>query len=147
MQMSEAEIVRSYINATNRSSQIDILAQLNACERDKIVYILENAGIAVPKSGRKKEQVAAVKKESVKAEPVKEGTMAAGQDKKGQTAAGLPDIVKQAICKEMCNIQEKIDTIVEQIGYCKEALHEAEEELHQREKELDLLNGYLEGGA
>lgn len=44
MQMTEDEIVRSYRNAKNRNTQITVLAQLNACQKEEIEQILERKG-------------------------------------------------------------------------------------------------------
>ena len=53
MQMSDAEIVRSYKNAKDKRSQVGVLAELNACSKDLIREILSRNGIDAPKPGRK----------------------------------------------------------------------------------------------
>lgn len=45
MQMTEDEIVRSYRNAKNRNTQVTVLAQLNACQKEEIEQILEQKGV------------------------------------------------------------------------------------------------------
>ena len=39
------EIVDMYINAEHKEEQIEILAQLNDCDQDTIIEILNNAGV------------------------------------------------------------------------------------------------------
>ena len=57
MQMTNEEIVESYKNAKEKTTQISILAQLNDCRRSEIKAILDKAGLlgekeAVRKRGR-----------------------------------------------------------------------------------------------
>lgn len=49
MEMSDREIVLSYSQAKRKAPQIGILAQLNACRRDRIVAILERHGVYKPR--------------------------------------------------------------------------------------------------
>ena len=44
MQMSNEDIVKEYRESKNRKGQIQILADLNACDREKIVRILISHG-------------------------------------------------------------------------------------------------------
>ena len=53
MQMTEAEIVRSYQHAENRTKQISILAELNACSKAEIRDIREKNGEEVPHYGNR----------------------------------------------------------------------------------------------
>ena len=53
MQMTEAEIVRSYKKAENRQKQIKILAELNLCEKEDIREILRKHGCEVPACGNR----------------------------------------------------------------------------------------------
>lgn len=53
MQMTEVEIVRSYQHALNRTKQISILADLNACSKAQIRDILEKNGEEVPHYGNR----------------------------------------------------------------------------------------------
>lgn len=41
MQMTDGEIVRSFLESADKKAQVGILAQLNACDEDEIVQILE----------------------------------------------------------------------------------------------------------
>jgi hypothetical protein len=45
MQMTDAQIIRSYRQAKNKYKQITILSQLNACSKKTIKDILEKNGI------------------------------------------------------------------------------------------------------
>ncbi len=47
MEMSEKDIVHSYMMAKNRGDQIKILAELNCCPKEKIMEILRNNGVEV----------------------------------------------------------------------------------------------------
>lgn len=53
MQMTDNEIVRSYQHAQNRTKQISILAELNACSKAQIRDILEKNGEEVPHYGNR----------------------------------------------------------------------------------------------
>lgn len=53
MQMTEAEIVKSYQRAEKKREQIKILAELNACQKQVIRDILEKNGEEVPKTGNR----------------------------------------------------------------------------------------------
>ena len=53
MQMTEAEIVKSYQRAEKKREQIKILAELNACQKQDIRDILEKHGEEVPKTGNR----------------------------------------------------------------------------------------------
>lgn len=53
MQMTDNEIVRSYQHAKNRTKQISILAELNACSKAEIRDILEKNGEEVPHYGNR----------------------------------------------------------------------------------------------
>lgn len=53
MQMTEAEIVKSYQKADKKREQIKILSELNACPKQTIRDILEKHGEEVPKTGNR----------------------------------------------------------------------------------------------
>ena len=53
--MSESEIVASYRQAAKPAAQITVLADLNACSKERIEEILREAGEPLPKKvGRPK---------------------------------------------------------------------------------------------
>lgn len=73
MQMSNEEIVRNYREAKDKAKQLGILAELNACDKQKIKDILTEGGIdyrSFPRS--RKEKAAAPDVKQAKAKPVKE---------------------------------------------------------------------------
>lgn len=85
MQMTEKEICQSYREAKDKKHQIEILADLNATNKDFIKTILERGGEIKPriKAGRK----AAV---------INEDFAAAVDDMTGKRVP-MPDIVKETI--------------------------------------------------
>lgn len=107
MQMSENEIVREYSTAKNKGHQVEILAELNLCSKQKIIDILKANGVSqaeLPRQRKRKEPTAT---EQGTKEPEIENTaesepVAAGREE-------LPEIVKEVICKQMEREQDGID--------------------------------------
>lgn len=89
MEMTEKEICRSYDNAEKKRAQIQILAELNACDPGKIREILMNNGFSF--GGRPKKSVDALMEEAAVFERKKE------TEKVSNEAAELPDIVIEAV--------------------------------------------------
>lgn len=59
MTMTEEEIVRDYRQAKTKQKQIEILAELNACDKAEIKRILTEAGEQLPRNmGRKRNECA-----------------------------------------------------------------------------------------
>ncbi len=125
MQMSNEEIVRNYREAKDKAKQLGILAELNACDKQKIKDILTEGGIdyrSFPRS--RKEKAAAPDVKQAKAKPVKE-KQAAVEKKPVNTQCGgdkptkkeepenrkifIPEIVKQAVTEKMIQVQESMD--------------------------------------
>lgn len=125
MQMSNEEIVRNYREAKDKAKQLGILAELNACDEQKIKDILTEGGIdyrSFPRS--RKEKAAAPDVKQAKAKPVKE-KQAAVEKKPVNTQCGgdkptkkeepedrkifIPEIVKQAVREKMIQVQESMD--------------------------------------
>ena len=125
MQMSNEEIVRNYREAKDKAKQLGILAELNACDEQKIKDILTEGGIdyrTFPRS--RKEKAAAPDVKQAKAKPVKE-KQAAVEKKPVNTQCGgdkptkkeepedrkifIPEIVKQAVTEKMIQVQESMD--------------------------------------
>ncbi len=125
MQMSNEEIVRNYREAKDKAKQLGILAELNACDEQKIKDILTEGGIdyrSFPRS--RKEKAAAPDVKQAKAKPVKE-KQAAVEKKPVNTQCGgdkptkkeepedrkifIPEIVKQAVTEKMIQVQESMD--------------------------------------
>lgn len=155
MQMTIAEIAGSYRRATNQRAQIGILAELNSCDKEEIIKILEGQGIKVKRSGRPKGRKAIEGKEKPQEAAVEEGERseepqgaAVGESEPPDEMKGaavvenqeLPDIVKQAITRELIATQELIDA-------AKADLTEAEEKLKRYEADMEILNRYMRGEA
>ena len=104
MQMSNEDIVKEYRESKNKKGQIQILADLNACEREKIVRILTSHGEMEEKKPKAagKEKVAPVQQDNI--------------------ALVVPEIVKEAISQKMIEIQDTIDL-------CKKKQKESEGQL------------------
>lgn len=70
MQMSNAEIVASYKNSVNRNRQVGVLAELNACDKERIKEILIEGGVPeseLPKKRGPKPKSAAYSKKDTSA--------------------------------------------------------------------------------
>lgn len=125
MRMSNEEIVKNYREAKGKAKQLGILAELNACDEQKIKDILTEGGIdyrSFPRS--RKEKAAAPDVKQAKAKPVKE-KQAAVEKKPVNTQCGgdkptkkeepedrkifIPEIVKQAVTEKMIQVQESMD--------------------------------------
>ena len=113
MQMSNADIVKMYREAKDKKAQIEILADLNACGKEKILDILKDGGVSPaemprnrkkPESDGKSERPVTVSKAQIieKAESKKVRPVAAGKEE-------LPDIVKEVLCRQMEKEQDAID--------------------------------------
>ena len=91
MQMSNEDIVKEYRESKNKKGQIQILADLNACDREKIVRILTSHGAMEEKKPKAagKEKVAPVQQSPI--------------------ALVVPEIVKEALSQKMIELQEAID--------------------------------------
>ena len=59
--MSESEIVASYRQAAKPAAQITVLADLNACSKERIEEILREAGEPLPKKRGRQKQTEGVK--------------------------------------------------------------------------------------
>ena len=114
MQMSNEEIVKEYKESKNKKGQIQILAELNACDKEKIINILISHGML-----EKKKPKAAGKEKVEKVAPVQQDNI----------ALVVPEIVIEALSQKMIELQENIDI-------CKAKQKESEEQ-------LDVLSGYL----
>lgn len=135
MQMTPEEIGSSYRRAVNQNAQITILADLNCCSKEEIINILEEQGYTVrkPKKKAKKEGPAEEKK-----------TFEPAQLKEVKL---LPEAVRRAITREMCETQDLIDEAQAEVRTQRDILAKAEETLKAREADLETLNNYLKGAA
>ena len=154
MEMTPQEIVGSYRRATNKSEQIKILSELNACSKEDITKILKDQGVTVKTPGRKKKE--AVRKAAVAPVQQDECTVAAVPEEKdperneteqAEKAAGcIPEIVLQAIRREKVLIQEKIDAAKNLIVKQMKLVRAANETIKKKEQELQELSEYEKRG-
>lgn len=149
MEMTPQEIVGRYRRATNKSEQIKILSELNACSKEDITKILEDQGVTVKKPGRKKKAaVAPVQQdEHTEAAVPEEKDPEGNETEQDQKAAGcIPEIVLQAIRREKVLIQEQIDAAKNLIVKQMELVRAAEETIQKKEQELQELAEYEKRG-
>ena len=113
MQMSNADIVKMYRESKDKKAQVEILADLNVCEKETIIKILKENGVSqaeLPRNrkkterGGKSEKPMAIQKaqSTEKAEPKEGAPMVAVTEE-------LPEIVKEVICRQIKQEQETID--------------------------------------
>ena len=98
MEMKATEILASYKNASSKTKQIGILAELNACTRDDIIEILEQMGESVPK--RKYNR----KKEPEKTEPEQKKEWTEPKLEK----APIPELISNVLLEKMDELDRKI---------------------------------------
>lgn len=124
MQMTEAEIVKSYQRAEKKREQIKILAELNACQKHVIRDILEKNGEEVPKTGNRY----TVKKPEV--------TEANGSKRKQKDAVKTPKAVIELAVRRAQELKDLIDGI-------QESIRDLREEQDLRRKELAELETWI----
>lgn len=154
MEMTPQEIVGSYRRATNKSEQIKILSELNACSKEDIKKILEDQGVTVKTPGRKKksavrkaEVVPVQQDECTEAAVPEEKDPANNETEQDSKAAGcIPEIVLQAIRREKVLIQEQIDAAKNLIVKQMELVRAANETIKKKEQELQELAEYEKRG-
>ena len=123
MQMSNDEIVRNYREAKDKAKQLGILAELNACDEQKIKDILTEGGIdyrSFPRNKREKkatepeadDKPEKAKRAAVQKKPVNTQCDGDNQTKKEEPEDHkifIPEIVKQAVTEKMIQVQESMD--------------------------------------
>lgn len=111
MQMTEAEIVRSYQHALNRTKQISILAELNACSKAEIRDILEKNGEEVPHYGNR--YTGKVKPETKK-EPKRTSVRMSERRKKKSDSSDLSTrLLKSEESEDVGTCQQDVGTMSE----------------------------------
>lgn len=120
MQMTDAEICRSYREAKDKRSQVGVLAELNVCSKDLIREILSRNGIDAPKPGRK--AVLMDKAKQLLKSEESEAPEADGSERK-QPEPRVPDFVisiavqkLEDMTKELNELMEYADTLKAQIN-------------------------------
>lgn len=135
MQMTEAEIVRSYQHALNRTKQISILAELNACSKAQIRDILEKNGEEVPHYGNR--YTGKVKPETKK-EPKRTSVRMSERRKKKSDSSDLSArLLKSDESEDVGTCQQEVGTCQQEVGTMSEDLglsfeHSPEEVLKAR---------------
>ena len=127
MQMTEAEIVRSYQHALNRTKQISILAELNACSKAEIRDILEKNGEEVPHYGNR--YTGKVKPETKK-EPKRTSVRMSERRKKSDSSDLSTLLLKSEEPEDVGTCQQDVGTMSEDLGLSFE--HSPEEMLKAR---------------
>lgn len=156
MQMSEQEIVRDYLESKNKGKQVGILAELNACSKDKIIEILKAGGVdsrQLPRTRGPKLKKAEVKGKVEKKEPElleekkEEPVMSfpvAGTVKKKETTDSEPEVQEDdTYITAQRNEQFQIPETVRKL--CNEKLYRLEKEIMELEKEHDEIAEFLSG--
>lgn len=87
MQMSKEEIVRRYQEAKYKSKQVQILAELNGCDKETIQEVLRQSRIEI--------QAAKAKKTAEK--PIKTKSEGKPADRNPVSKTTIPEAVKQAV--------------------------------------------------
>lgn len=123
MQMGNEEIVRNYMQAKDKAKQLGILAELNACDVQKIKDILTEGGVdyrSFPRSRREKKTAAPAagakqageKKAAVQKKPENTqcgGNKSAKKEEPEDQKIFIPEIVKQVVAEKMIQVQESME--------------------------------------
>ena len=123
MQMSNEEIVRNYMQAKDKAKQLGILAELNACDVQKIKDIMTEGGVdyrSFPRSKRGKKTAAPAVgakpagEKKVEVQKKLENTQCGGdkpakKEEPEDQKIFIPEIVKQAVTEKMIQVQESMD--------------------------------------
>lgn len=142
MQMTEAEIVKSYQRADKKREQIKILAELNACPKQTIRDILEKHGEEVPKTGNR---YTAAKPEGLREwKPKLKGSRAEAKEtektvcvhEKQKDAVKTPKAVIELAVRRAQELKDLIDGI-------QESIRDLREEQDLRRKELAELETWI----
>lgn len=131
MYMSESEIIGKFRKADNKKEILQILADLNGCDKDVMKSYLLEHGISedeFPKRGRKpkvaKEEVPHMEPVKTVAQLMELPELTPGEQRKVDRALAIPEPVRRAVADRIENLTEKIMEL---------------------EKERDCLCDYLEG--
>ena len=110
MQMTDNEIVRSYQHAANRTKQISILAELNACSKAEIRDILEKNGEEVPHYGNR--YTGKVKPETKK-EPKRSSVRMSERKKKSDSSDLSTRLLRFEESEDVGTCQQDVGTMSE----------------------------------
>lgn len=112
MQMNNAEIVKSYREAKDKKKQVSILAELNACEKEKIISILKDGGISdreLPRNRKKTESEEGDAETLILKEVFLKPLIPNKQEPEAKSRICMPEVVREVICRQMEKEQEAID--------------------------------------
>lgn len=113
MQMSKDEIVRKYKEAKNKKHMIEILADLNLCDKSLIKSILTEGGISLPRNpnfGKPKAQIKKpIAKEDEKEEPKEEAI----EETKAIKREPLPGVIRHQLILDAEEIDNQIMELVQ----------------------------------
>lgn len=135
MMMSESEICTSYRDAKSKSSQIEVLAELNATTTDNIKEILKKHGMLVGKRGPKPKAMLIEAADPLPGETgykerkvavVNEDFEAAVHEMQGKREP-LPDVIKESIQLGIEVLDQKIAIKEQEIYDAKGILEELKE--------------------
>lgn len=141
MQMNETEILGSYRRADNKKEQIQILADLNCCDRETIIDLLKKNGVpeeefSSKKRGRKKAEI----KVSV---PTKQDIPA-----EDDMAFHFPDDVKDGQSMYEYSITDDTQVIPRAVvRACEEKIDYLDAQILVIQNEIDEIRGYLNGAC
>ena len=131
MQMTDNEIVRSYQHAANRTKQISILAELNACSKAQIREILERNGCEVPHYGNR--YTGKVKEESKK-EPKRSSVRMSERKKKSDGSDLSTRLLKSEESTGLIKSDESED-----VGTCQQDVGTMSETLEKQTAPLEVI--------
>ena len=141
MEMSEKEIVRSYLKAQYKSRQVKILADLNTCSTATIEGIIKKNGIPYPpvkgaKSKAEHEAYEKIMSEELNKQPIITKPLATPKIKKIVPDA-VANLVRQRIIDLDCMLQELEE---KRKAFLEEAI-ELREFMGVNENDSDKTNG------
>lgn len=109
MTMQPGEIARDYKAAKNKRQQIKILAELNQCDEEDIKFLLEQQGVEIKKTGRKKKEVQIVSADDEPDEEKEQPEEPKAEEKEPEAAVkrkAIPDCLTDAIAGKVEQLQE-----------------------------------------
>ena len=106
MQMSKDEIVRKYKEAKDKKHVIEILADLNTCDKSLIRTILTEGGISLPGNPNFGKPKAQIKK------PIETVEKKELEEPKEEPKNFLPGVIRDQLMKDADDIDKQIDELI-----------------------------------
>lgn len=113
MQMSKDEIVRKYKEAKNKKHVIEILADLNTCDKSLIRTILTEGGISLPGNPNFGKPKAQIKKPIATEEETEESNEVAIEETNPIKHEPLPDVIRHQLLLDADAIDNQIMELVQ----------------------------------